>query len=126
MSENESKPRERELDDDAIIGGSYITTESLTQPFIGTVADVKLVMMKSTDGGEREEYVLVFDNGTRCVLNTTNRNILREAFGPTKASWKGHRVEVFRHKTTYAGRKVDGKCVKPAADDNKAAEPAPF
>jgi hypothetical protein len=78
--------------------------------------------------GEIESWECAeFDNGNRpviflkgkekgVVLNQTNANCLKDAYGDALDGWIGHGVEVAPIKTRNpAGKVVDGLCVTPVA-----------
>ena len=92
--------------------------------------DVKLIMDKVTlekfDNGEKP--VLHFKNAKRgLVLNITNGNTIKNAYGDDTADWDGKEIELYPTEVDFQGRRVAAirvRAVKAEENPPAATQPA--
>lgn len=78
-------------------------------------------------GNEQEEKpVLYFRNKSKgMVLNVTNGNTIKDAYGDDTDSWLGQPIELYVARVSYAGKMMDGLRVQlPSVQRQPAARPA--
>jgi hypothetical protein len=79
---------------------------------VGREKENKLVLYLSSAGGQH------WPRGI--VLNQTNINTLRDAYGDDAARWAGNPVEIYTEATHLAGKPTRGIRVRPAANGDAA------
>jgi hypothetical protein len=113
-------------DFDDLYGSQYLAASDLKKPFTSVVEEVnKLDFARQ---GERPKMKAVLHlKGVRkpIVVNKTNAMNLSEKFGKDFDEWIDKRVTVKAEPTTFAGKRVMGLRLYPAADENTPAIKAP-
>lgn len=74
------------------------------------IADVRMEVMEQSKDQKPVCYFAAKDKAM--VLNVTNANVIAAAFGDETDAWTGREIELYRDKTTFAGRVVD--CIRVA------------
>lgn len=105
--------------------GSHLKAEDLQGRDVGVVmSQVVMQEIHNQATNQKEMKPVLFFEGKQkgLILNVTNKNTIREAFGPDTDHWAGKPVTLLSKKTDYAGSRV--ACIRigiPVA----AAPPAP-
>lgn len=88
-----------------------------------TVTIDHVVMEPMVDGGENKPVVYFAGAQKGLVLNVTNKNVIREAYGFETDDWNGEQIVLFAAMVLFKGKKVPGLCVE--IPDAPAVEPKP-
>jgi hypothetical protein len=110
------------LDYDAMYGSRYLSAADISETTTVTIVKVEDGEFKQNNGGMRKKAVLSFKElEKQLILNPTNANCLRNAFGKNFASWVGKRIALRVESVNFAGRVVDGLRTYPVTQRLKAA-----
>lgn len=89
------------------------------------VLTIKAIRLEELGQGadKKTKAVLYFEEAQKgVVLNVTNKNIIKDAYGPETDAWIGKQLEVFADKVQFKGQMTDGIRVRipapaPTADE---------
>ena len=96
----------------------------------GKVSHVEVRTFGAEDEPKERKVVLHFDGIEKVLsLNVTNKNIIRDSWGPEAEEWIGRTLAIKVHRTSYMGKPTDGiivECVAGnGAANGAAATPSP-
>lgn len=93
-----------------IYGSKYLKAEEVGKKTIDAVIeDVESEDVKGQDGEKRPRLVIQLEGVPKpLILNATNANACKEAFGDDTDEWIGNAVKVRVEKVEYQGKKVPG------------------
>jgi len=85
----------------------YFKAANLPRPRNVTIVAAKMEEMKSPDGGETQNRLVLHfsDEAKRLVVNATNFDVLAELFGGETEDWIGKTVQLYADKTRF-GHKI--------------------
>lgn len=87
-----------------------------------TIKEVKLEDL-GQGADKKTKPVLFFEEAQKgMVLNVTNKNVIKDAYGPETSAWIGKPLEVFATKVEFKGQQTDGIRVRIPAPAPKADE----
>jgi len=99
------------IDIDAVYAGDNMNAAYVKSQGGTMLLEITDVTVKEfgDDGEEKvKKAVLHFRNEEKQLsLNVTNKNVLKEAFGPNTDSWLGKLISVQVGRTTYKGKPID-------------------
>ncbi len=88
------------------------------------------VLEELGQGSDKEQKPVLYFNGAQkgLVLNKTNANAIKDAYGDETGGWEGKPVEVFPTQVQFKGKLVDGIRVRiqPEAQPEPQPEAAPM
>ena len=102
-------------------GGNFISAKSALEndqyEVDFEIGDVEVRKIKPDD--TKEKMIVHFvDEEDVFVLNVTNANILRDAYGDDTDDWKGKELQLLPVKRNFRGKMVDAIEVRPTGQGN--------
>ncbi len=96
--------------------GGYLRQEDFSQPVVATITHAQA---EQFPGQRRKKLAIVLLGYDKpLILNSTNRNTLKEQLGNRVSEWIGKKISVYVDRTiVYAGRQTGGIRVAVSPDD---------
>ncbi len=96
--------------------GGYLRQEDFPQPVVATITHAQA---EQFPGQRRKKLAIVLLGYDKpLILNSTNRNTLKEQLGNRVSEWIGKKISVYVDRTiVYAGRQTGGIRVAVSPDD---------
>jgi hypothetical protein len=105
---------------DSLYGGRYLRAEDVSGDFIATIINVTVATFE-----KGPKAVLSLEGEERgLVLNKTNAEALKAAFGKDFPDWVGRPVEVRKQRAMFAGKMVPALRVYPVRRGAPLVAPA--
>jgi hypothetical protein len=113
---------------ETVFPSRYFKAANLPQPRNLTIVAAKMEELKTPDGGETQNRLVLHfhDEAKRLVMNVTNYDMLADMFGDETESWVGKTVQLYADKTRFGNKIVPCVRVRATSAGKQLNDSVPF